>query len=286
MDTKQHALLRTHLGYLCMGIVPVFAKLIPWDAISIICGRMIVAAVAMLLYMSYRKAFWKEGIAKEWFMLLVTGIVLAVHWSTFFLAIQVSSVPLAVVIAGTIPIYTALIEPLIHGHLPKPIDMALSAVVFLGVCVLTEDFSLQSANALGILFGTICAITKALRDIWSKRLIRTYGSAPIMFFQLSIGGIALLPFFAHGDIQLTGASIAGILTLGILGTAIAHTLTMSGMQRLSAASVTLIGNLCVVYQMGLAALVLGELPTTRIIMGGVIIMSACGYETWRQQKSA
>lgn len=283
MDTKNKALARTHLGFFVMGIVPVFAQLIPWDAVSIVCGRMLIASLTMLVIMIIQRKFWKPTLKNEWVALIGTGILLAIHWSTFFMAIKIADIPLAVVSAGTIPVFTAFIEPLTHRKLPGGIDLVLSAIVFFGIYTLTEEFDLQSASTLGIIFGTICAFTKSLRDVWSKKLIREHGSIPTMFFQLVIGGIVLLPFFDIANSSFNAASITNLVILAVFGTATAHTLAVSGMSKISASTMTLLGNLAAIYQIILGVIVLNEIPSPRILLGGTIVISVCAYETWRQK---
>ncbi|MDD8039846.1 MAG: DMT family transporter, partial [Acidobacteriota bacterium] len=73
---------------------------------------------------------------------------------------------------------------------------------------------------------------------------------------------------------LTGRDFALLAILGLLCTALAHTLFIAGMRRLSAQTASIISALEPVYGIALAALLLGERPSARTIAGGLIILTA------------
>jgi len=110
------------------------------------------------------------------------------------------------------------------------------------------------------------------------------GAIDIAFWQNFFAALILLPFAAgdSGALGNIGArAIALLLILGLVCTALAHTLFISALSRLSAHTASIVAALEPVYGIALAALLLGEIPGPRIVMGGTLIVGAALVATRR-----
>ena len=75
-----------------------------------------------------------------------------------------------------------------------------------------------------------------------------------------------------------------LLLLGVVFTALAHTLFIRSMRTIKAQQASIIISLEPVYGIVLAALLLSEIPTVRMLIGGGLILGAAIY-TMRRSKT-
>lgn len=106
-----------------------------------------------------------------------------------------------------------------------------------------------------------------------------------MFWQLLFGGVSLIPFIKNYPSAVTMPEIGLLLAVGIFATALAHTMLASSLHWLSARTVSLIASIQPVYGVILGILLFDEIPSLRILIGGMIISSIVIIET-RDQKKA
>lgn len=86
-------------------------------------------------------------------MALAAGVVLAVHWTTFFQAIQSSSVAIGTITFSAFPLFLTFLEPLIFHEPLRPRSLVSALVLLLGVGITVPAFSLENQITLGILWG-------------------------------------------------------------------------------------------------------------------------------------
>ena len=201
------------------------------------------------------------------------GLTLAVHWLLFFRSVQVSTASIAVVSVSTFPIFTALLEPCLARRLPAGRDLGLAALATFGVAVIVGlDF--DSGAAAGAAWGSASAALFAVLTVTNSRMVSGYGSAVIAWFQYLIAALVLVGFFL-GDLAEAGVRDWLLLVvLGVVITAIAHTLFISSMQMIRSETASLMVSLEPMYGVLLAWLILSERPGPRILAGGAIILSA------------
>ena len=116
--------------------------------------------------------------------------------------------------------------------------------------------------------------TFALLSIINRKLSFRYPSPAVAFYQDAFAALFLFPVIFLRPVVLTGRDIALLAVLGLLCTALAHSLFIAGMRRLSAQTASIISALEPVYGIALAALLLGERPAVRTILGGLVILGA------------
>jgi len=87
----------------------------------------------------------------------------------------------------------------------------------------------------------------------------------------------LLPFLLLGGQQATGQDIGLLVLLGVVFTAVAHTLFIDGLKGVRGSTAGVISAMEPVYGIVAAALLLQEIPSVAEIVGGVIILGAAVY---------
>lgn len=184
MDSqKRSALLGLNIGCFVMSIAGLFAKLIEWPPTVIIAGRMAFSFPCILLWLVWKRVPLRLHRKKDFFMLIGLSVLVTAHWITYFKAIQLSTVAIAIVAVYIGPILTTFLEPLISKTKLELFDIGTALVGFIGIAIMVEDFSFQSSVTQGILFALLSALLMALRNIYSRCFVKRYSGPLIMFYQ-------------------------------------------------------------------------------------------------------
>jgi len=91
MNKKNKSLIETHLAVLLFGISGLFGKLLSMNPMIIVFGRVLFSSIFLFIIILILKKSLRLK-SQHYFHLIIMGIVLAIHWSTFFKSIQMSTV--------------------------------------------------------------------------------------------------------------------------------------------------------------------------------------------------
>jgi len=276
-------LLRLNAAVLLFSGTSLFPKLIPLPVPTIIFGRSVVAAAVLLLFLLGARTPIRPRSRRDLAYLLSAGVLLAIHWVTYFQGIRVSTVAVGTIALHTYPIITVLVEPLFERTRIRAFDVGLAVIVLLGVVILVGRPTLSSATTRGVLWGILSAFLFTARNLLVRRSVRRYSSGTIMFYQTAVTGVVLLPFplLAAGGLAAAASNWRGFLILGTVFTALSQTLYAASLRSLSAKTVSIIATLLPLYAAITAALFLDEVPTIRTILGGGLVVGAVMIETVR-----
>ena len=125
-------LLHLHFIVFIWGFTAILGKLITIDSLPLVWIRMGLATLFISIYIYYAKFSLKVS-KKTFFWLLGGGIVVALHWVTFFLAIKVSTVSVALAMMSTGAFFTALMEPFWYGRKVIGYEIAFGLLVIAGL---------------------------------------------------------------------------------------------------------------------------------------------------------
>jgi drug/metabolite transporter (DMT)-like permease len=281
MTARRQSLLELNAAVLLWAGTALFAKWIPLPAFQITALRSVVAAGALLLVLRWQGGDLAPGGRRDFGLLIAGGLAMAAHWVTYFEAIQVSTVAIGILSLHTYPVMTALAEPLLFKERLRPLDVALALLVLVGVAVLVPDFSLASNITRGVLIGVLSAACFTGRNLLTRGVVTRHSGTKVTFYQLAASAVALLPVALIWGEPLTPRTAGQLALLGLLFTALPHTLYTRSLQHLKARSVGVIATLLPIYGAISAAVLLGEIPSVRTVVGGGIILAAVSLETWR-----
>jgi drug/metabolite transporter (DMT)-like permease len=103
----------------------------------------------------------------------------------------------------------------------------------------------------------------------------------MMFYQIAVAAVLLLPFVTHGIDLVTEQRWIYIILLGVVFTALAHTLFVGSLRTIKASTAGMIASMEPIYGMTFAALVLSEIPALKTVAGGLIVVGAAVYTSIR-----
>lgn len=279
---RSRSLAGLHLAMAFGGGTALFAKLIDLSALAITGWRSVfaVAALAALMLAAGQRIRLHRG--RDYALAMALGTLFALHWASYFHAIQLSTVAVGIVALFTFPIMTVLLEPLLDGARPGIADLAAGLAGLAGVALMVPQASLADATTRGVAWGLVSALLYATRNTLQRRHFAHYPGTVAMFWQmLAVVAVALPLAVLAGDAAPETEQWHELALLGVVFTALPHSLLAHSLRHFRAATVGLINCLQVLYATVLSALLLGEIPTPSTALGGTLVIGAAVWESAR-----
>lgn len=274
---KYHILLHTII--FIWGFTGILGVLISLDAISIVWSRVLIAFLSLFgfLILFDRKSIGVQSKRNRWFILL-TGVIVALHWVTFYHSIKLSTASLGILCLSTTTIHVSWLEPLIMKRRFSFVELLLSSIVVIGIYIVSEDFNSNEYWAL--FYGLLSALLAATFAVFNAKLVNEEKSKTITLWEMGAATIFLSFFFIndvslfHSVLSMSISDFLWLLFLGIVCTSFAFLVTIEVVKYLGAFTVSLSINLEPVYTIFLAIIILNEnkeLGAKFYIGAGIII---------------
>lgn len=269
---------------LCISTSGVLGKYIDMPTEIIIWFRASLAMVFLYAYSKYKRIDLKIKSSKDYKPFIISGVLMAAHWVTYFYALKLSNVALGVLSLYTFPIIIALLEPLFLKVKFKPIYILLSLMVLSGLYILTPEFNIESSQVKGILFGVFSAFCYAIRILILKQHVANYNGIMLMFYQTVIITVLLLPTLFFMDLSGLQNQFPFLFLLAFITTAVGHSLMLHSLKFFSASTASIISSLQPVFGIILAFFFLQETPLKNTYIGGSLILLTVVIESIRSKK--
>lgn len=271
-----------HLAIIILAFSPIFAFLIRLNPMQITAGRTLFGALGLSVY-TFLFLGRRISPLRLFRMNLIPGVFLALHWSTYFYAIQTAGVAGGVLSTFTFPAMTYLMEPFFYGRRPDW-RLVLNALwTLVGVGFLLDWSQGWNNSYAGVTVGLVSAILYSFRNIYTKRYLSHTDPMVFMSGQLGIAALTLV-YFLPLDIPFKDPlSFAYLIALGILITGIGHTLWTRSLSGLSASRVSLISSITPLYSILYSFVFPGEPFHWKIPLAAVVILSGIYFEARRSE---
>jgi drug/metabolite transporter (DMT)-like permease len=273
------ALVALHAAVALFGFAALFGKWIALSPIAIVFGRTIVAAALLAAVVAAtRKTKWRPTSS-----LVVNGLLLVFHWVAFFAAVQVSTVAIALLGFASFPVFVLAIECAVDRRTPNISELMAVMLVIAGLAVLVPDFAWSSTIVQGLAYGTLAGFTFALLALRNRKLVAQADATNLALWQNAFGSLWLAPVILWNASQMapTPRELMLILVLGVLCTALAHSLFIASLRHVSAHTASVVAILEPVYGIALGVALLGERLDPRTVAGGALIIVAALLATLR-----
>lgn len=276
-----------------LGLNGLFSNGLPVDATTLTQVRSVFAGITLLLFILCMRGTIKLPSRRATFIVYGIGILLGLHWITFFYAMQTASVAIGMLALYTYPIFTIFIEPFFTRKKVRAIDIVLAIAVLIGLFIIVSDHLpsgvvssshnehvLSNGVIIGIISGVASAILFAFRNTLQKYCCQDVRSDTLMLHQMLVITV-MLAWFVDGETlyQLSDKQWFYIVLLGVITTAIAHTLLVKSYKLFAAKTVAMVSCLQPVLGSVFAWLVLGETISIYTAIGGGIILGVAVYES-------
>lgn len=273
---KHHILL--HFIILLWGFTGILGKLIHLEALHIVWLRHLIAVLSLGLFFIFLQRTIKVSSWRILFKLFGVGIIIALHWLTFFKAIQLSTASLGILCLSTTTLHVTWLEPLVMKKKFSWIEFFLGLCVIAGIGIVAGDFKPNDYESLA--YGLISALLAAMFTVFNGYLVNETPSSTISFFELLAGFLFLTGFLWIQDklnsklFDMSLNDFLWLLFLGIICTSFAFLVTINITKALGAFTVALCINLEPVYTMLLAIIILKEnqVLSLQFYLGALIVV--------------
>ena len=281
--------LHLHLIVFIWGFTAVLGKLISLDALPLVWWRMSLAVLLILGYIYYKKMSFKLA-KKDIVLLLISGLIIALHWITFFKAIKVSNISITLACLSTGAFFTSILEPIFYKRKMVWYEIVFGLVVLIGLYFVIESSEPNfiqksfSDNMSGTMQGVLLALTSAFLSasfsIINGKFAQRIDATIVSFYEL-FGGVLFLSAFLLFSGQfttefftITASDLMWLFILASFCTAYAFIASVAVMKFISPYTVMLTINLEPVYGIALAVLIFekNEQMSFSFYIGAAIIL--------------
>lgn len=270
VPTQRSALVSLHAAVLLFGFAGLFGK---WLALSpevIVLGRTLVASAALVAAL---RVLRETSCAFEW-KLAAGGAVLALHWIAFFRAVQMSTVAVGLLGFASFPLFVLIVEALFLRRRIHLADWIIVVLVTSGLLLLVPELRIENRVVQGLCWGVLSGLMFALLTVGNRALAPRRSATGVALWQNACAAACLLPGFVMDPVIPTPRDLALLVVLGVICTALAHSLFIRSMRVLSAHTASVVAALEPVYGIVLAFALLGETPGWRTLAGAALIVGA------------
>ena len=279
--SRARALGDLHLAVALFGFAGLFGKWLALPAVTIVFGRTLVAAAALAALLRLGRERRALSLRRIDAPLAVNGAVLALHWVAFFEAIRIASVAVGLLGFASFPLFVLLLEAAMRQRSLRIEEWSTAALVTAGLLLLVPEFSWSNRTVQGLAWGVLSGFTFAVLAVRNRSLAARYPAGAIALWQNACAALCLLPLAIAAGQLPDGRDLALLTALGLLCTAIAHTLFIGSLRALSAHVASVVTALEPVYGIALAFFLLGERPDLRTLSGMALLVGAAVWATRR-----
>ncbi|MQP23528.1 EamA family transporter [Flavobacterium sp. LMO8] len=269
--------LHLHVIVFIWGFTAILGKLISLEALDLVWYRMLFASVIM----TFVVLFNKEKIKVPFNVLIgfiVSGIIIAAHWLTFYQAIKVSNVSITLACLSTGAFFASILEPIFYKRKVIWYELLFGIIVVVGLGII---FNVETKYTTGIYLAVTSAFLSALFSVINGKYAKEYDPNIISLYELSSGVffISIYLFFAGSFtpafFALSVNDLIWLFLLSSICTAYAFSASVKVMKFLSPFTVMLTINLEPIYGIILALLIFkdGEEMSPLFYVGALIILA-------------
>ncbi|WP_028885371.1 DMT family transporter [Teredinibacter turnerae] len=280
-----------YLSVFLLSVNGLFARSIELDSTSITQLRSVIAGGAIIALCLLQKRSLLVA-PRSLLVVYCLGILLGLHWVTYFQAMQSSSVAVGILALFTHPVFTVLLEPIFQGRRPEGKDLLAALVVAGGITIMvsaqlggSDQLSAEQIR-IGVFWGVGSALLFAFRNTAQKYWLHHVPSTSLMFHQVLVVALMLAAFTDWSAVSgMAPINWLLLLLLGVFCTAGAHTFVSVALKNLPAKTVALISCLQPVLAALFAWLILAEKPAIQVLLGGAIIVAVAAFESRTHHRS-
>jgi drug/metabolite transporter (DMT)-like permease len=277
-----------HFIVILLGFTAILGALISIDAVSLVWYRMFFAFIGLVIYFKIRKIVFRINYKAQLHLYLI-GVIVALHWITFFHAIKVSNVSVTLGVFASTTLFTSFLEPILQKRRLFWLEIIIGLVIIAGIYLI---FQYEFQYVEGILFSLLSAFLNGLFVVLNRNISKRWNPAVISFYEM-IGGFLAITIYllvtSRINIQLISINLNDLILILILSfvcTSYAFTAIVEIMKVLSAYTVVLAINLEPVYGILLALLFFGatEKMSAGFYAGTMIIIISVFSYPWLKRQ--
>ncbi|NQY29689.1 MAG: EamA family transporter [Flavobacteriaceae bacterium] len=276
-NDKLKSYLHLHLIVFIWGFTAILGKLLTIDAVALVWYRMGIASVLIFGYIKYKRMslhISRNQIIKYVF----GGVVIALHWTTFFYAIKISNISIALATMSTGAFFTIFIEALYKKKKVDVQELIFGVLAIVGLYIIYQaEISLQ----LGMFVALLSSFLSAVFSVFNADFVKEESAIIISFYEIVFGVAAVTIYLLYnGELLTEGFFILQpldylwLFILSSICTAYAFIVSVDLLKKLSAFTVMLTINLEPIYAIFLAVILFpnNEKMSSSFYLGAGLIL--------------
>lgn len=253
------------LAMAMFGTIGMMTRYIDMPAVVIVLFRGVVGTLFLLLVILVsRMGMDRDGIHSNMFMLMLSGICLALNWIFLFEAYKTTDVSLATLCNYLTPAFVILVSPLFLRDRFTPVKLVIVAIAVIGLALTSgvlQEGMVGSSDLLGISEGVLAAVFYTGMIICNKKL-GDVGPFDRTLMQLFFATVVVIVYcmvtIDFTSLEFDTLSIILAVVMGVVQTGITFTLYFGTLRYLEAGNAAVYGYLEPIVSLLLSALILGE----------------------------
>ncbi|PIB36068.1 hypothetical protein BFP72_12025 [Reichenbachiella sp. 5M10] len=290
-NTPLKAYMQLHFIVLIWGATAILGKLLTISPLGVVLYRTLIATVGIYLIVYFRRIDYRLP-RKELMQIIATGILIAAHWVTFFLAARLSNISICLAGIATTSFWTSFIDPIVNKRPIKFYEPLLGVLSVVGIVIV---FNSSFDQYLGLSVAILSAILASTFTVINGRFIAKHNHYTISMYEMlgafvttlvvvvivsTLGGERWMDHVVLHDMDWLY-----LMVLGVVCTVFAYSLGVKLMKQLTAFSINLTINLEPVYGILMAVILFKDdehMGDEFYIGTGIIIVSVLLYPLVRR----
>ncbi|WP_282149066.1 DMT family transporter [Algibacter lectus] len=179
-----------HILVFIAGFTAILGELITIEAISLVWFRMLMASVLLVVYVLFSKVNLKVN-PRALLRFSFAGVIIALHWITFFGAIDASNVSTTLAVFSTGTFFASIIEPIVYKRKVLGYEILFGILAIVGVCIITQS---EVEYLTGIILGILSAFFSSLFAVLNGSFLKKHSATVISFYEF-ISGVLFITIY-------------------------------------------------------------------------------------------
>lgn len=246
-------------------------------SLRIISAGIILLAISLLWYRDSLFTLFKNK--KDLGMTVLYGVFgLLMSQFCYLTAISYSNAGTATVLQYLGPVFIMVISCLFGKRLPRIGEAAALVLALCGTFLIAThgNFGSLAISAGALAFGLLAALALVFYTLLPVKIIPKYGTMPVMGAGMVVGGLVLLPIARPWsyDVSLSPSGWAAFGAIVVVGTVMAFTLYMMGVNKAGAVKASVASSVEPVAAAVISAVWLGNKFAIADVVGFAAVISA------------
>ena len=260
-SVRSKNLLLFHFIVLLFGLTSVLGALISISSVPLVIYRMGLASLGLAIYFLLFHPSYFHLPKSLWRRVVLCGLVLGFHWITFFYAIKIAGVSLALSMMATGALITAILDPIINRRKLLGYELIFGGLTSIGIGLI---YQAEFEHIEGISIALLSALLSSLFTIINGKMVKIARPITLSFYELLVGFIICVIIASFSDkitiksFELKDWDIAWIIILSLLCTSYAFNISIKVMRHLSSFTIMMVISLEPIYGIILSLLIWNE----------------------------
>lgn len=256
------------------GTAGIFAKMISgMSAQSIIFYRVAIAFAVLFLFFILSGNLSKLRLSDKRSYLVLFSVLQVITMLAFFESLLNGSVPVAVLLLYTAPVYVTIFSPILLKERSTGKGWVALVLSILGVILIVDPVNIDlSIRSTGIIAGILSGISYAFQIMTSRHISKSYSGYSQAFWSFLIAALLLLPAVAV-PAQIIIENSIYLLMLAVFPTILAVSLYFNGLKKVRAANASILGLIEPLSAVIFSIIILHNSISIPIMMGGALILA-------------